>query len=117
MVAGARGLVPGKFGNALRLPVGEGAGVSWPRNDYLFFGAAPMSDRGNAIPESFNLGYLDFTLEFWFRASGAQAGRGVVWELRNEETDQEKCMPIRLTPKAAVEPRRVVGAGRTWHHR
>ena len=89
MLDGSRGLVPGKFGRALSLPVGEGAGVSWPGNSWYHYGTSRMSERGDDVPERCNLGYLDFTLEFWFRASGAQAARGVVWELRNEKQDKE----------------------------
>ena len=87
MLEGTRGLVPGKFGRALHLPMGEGAGVSWAKNSWRRDATTFMSNRGDEVPERCNLGYLDFTLEFWFQASGSQASPGVVWELRNEGPD------------------------------
>ncbi len=36
------------------------------------------------MPEICNLGYLDYTIEFWFKSVGEQIGPGVVWEVRNE---------------------------------
>ena len=88
MIDGSRGLVPGRFGRALHLPVGEGAGVSWPENSARNNGTTYLSDRGDEVPERCNLGYIDFTLEFWFKASGTQANPGVIWEVRNEGTDR-----------------------------
>ena len=84
MLDGTRGLVPGKFGRALHLPVGEGSGVNWPSNSWILYGRALMSERGDEVPERCNLGYLDFTLEFWFKASGTQSASAVIWEIRNE---------------------------------
>jgi hypothetical protein len=84
MQDGTRGLVPGKFGRALHLPVGDGAGVTWPTNSWIQYGRALMSERGDEVPERCNLGYLDFTLEFWFKASGPQSDSAVIWEVRNE---------------------------------
>ena len=84
MVDGTRGLVPGKFGRALHLPMGEGAGVTWPENIWRSYGTASFSNRGDEVPERCNLGYIDFTMELWFRASGEQAEPAVLWEVRNE---------------------------------
>jgi hypothetical protein len=84
LVDGTRGLVPGKFGRALHLPVGEGAGVTWPEGMWRSYGTASLSDRGDDVPERCNLGYIDFTLELWFKASGQQAEPAVLWEVRNE---------------------------------
>jgi len=88
MVDGTRGLVPGKFGRALHVPMGEGAGVTWPENVWRSYGIASLSDRGDDVPERCNLGYIDFTLEYWFKASEPQASPGVVWEVRNEGPDR-----------------------------
>jgi hypothetical protein len=41
MLEGKRGLVKGRFGNALHLPIGGGAGVSWPLNEYQVYGGKP----------------------------------------------------------------------------
>jgi hypothetical protein len=43
-----------------------------------------MSDRGSEVPERLNLGYLDFTIELWFKAAGPQIERGVIFEVENE---------------------------------
>jgi len=96
MVDGTRGLVPGKFGRALHLPVGGGAGVSWPENVSRVYGTASYSIRGDEVPERCNLGYIDFTIEFWFKASGKQEQGAVLWEVRNEGPDR---------PGAAACPR------------
>jgi hypothetical protein len=85
---GTRGLVPGKFGRALHLPVGEGAGVIWPEGVWRRYGTAALSERGDEVPERCNLGYIDFTLEFWFKAYGEQMEPAVVWEIRNEGPDR-----------------------------
>ena len=88
MVDGSRGLVPGKFGRALHLPVGEGAGVTWPENVWHSYGLASFSTRGDEVPERCNLGYIDFTMEFWFKSSGNQEQAAVLWEVRNEGPDR-----------------------------
>jgi hypothetical protein len=94
MREGTRGLVKGRFGNALHLPVGEGAGVTWPRGDWTRYGSMPLFTRGNEVPELCNLGYFDWTLELWFRSSEAQAGRGVLLDLRNESGEATpQCPP------------------------
>ena len=81
---GKCGLVKGRFGGALHLPLGGGHGVTWPSSVAIpLYGVSYVRDRGNDVPECCNLGYLDFTLEFWFKAAGDQPERGVVFELRN----------------------------------
>lgn len=82
---GRRGLLPGRFGRALYLPLGGGAGVSWAEGGLTEFGTTRMLDRGDEVPEVCNLGYLDYTLEFWFKADGEQTGPAVIWEVRNQD--------------------------------
>src|SRR5262245_28955836 len=78
-------LVPGKFGNALAGPLPAGVSVIWPENyTWRDGGTSFASDRGNEVPERFNLGYFDWTIELWLRGDRPQEGRGVLWEIRNE---------------------------------
>lgn len=91
-VEGKFGLVPGKFGNALRLPPGRLGEVLWPEN-LQRYGTATLQDRPNEVPERFNLGYLDWTVEFWFRPAGEQAEPGTILELRNEK-DHRRALPM-----------------------
>ena len=93
MLDGRGGLVAGRFGRALRLPIGEGAGVSWPRGHWRRYGSAPLYTRGDEVPEQCNLGYFDWTLELWFKAAGEQPGRGVVIDLRNESGEASSQCP------------------------
>jgi hypothetical protein len=76
LVEGERGLAKGRFGSALRLPVGEGAGVSWPRGHWLSFGSLPLFARGDEVPGRCNVGDLDWTPEVWLRASGEHS----IWQ-------------------------------------
>lgn len=83
-IEGKCGLVKGRFGGALNLPLGDGRGVTWPSSVAIpHFGVSYVRDRGNEVPEWCNLGYLDFTVEFWLKAAGDQPGPGMVFELRN----------------------------------
>ena len=84
MIEGRRGLVEGRFGNALHLPIGQGAGVTWPDGTWRRYGSASLFTRMDEVPEQCNLGYSDWTLELWFKGSGEQAGRGALLDLRNE---------------------------------
>ena len=84
---GGTGLVPGKFGGALRLPAGAHGEVIWPGN-LQRYGTAYLTSRGNEISGRLNLGYLDWTLEFWFGAAGDQARPCVIFELRNEKKER-----------------------------
>ena len=59
--AGKQGLVPGKFGRALKLPVSGGVGVAWPK-DRVWAGSAPIPARGQMVPDLMNLGYFDWTI-------------------------------------------------------
>jgi hypothetical protein len=78
-------LVAGKFGNALSAPFPAGVAVGWPENHtWRDGGTSFASDRGNEVPERFNLGYFDWTVELWVRGDKPQEGRGVLWELKNE---------------------------------
>ncbi|MGD0898838.1 MAG: LamG-like jellyroll fold domain-containing protein [Thermoguttaceae bacterium] len=83
VLEGRRGLVDGKFGRGLSLPIGSGLGVTWP-TDYSLGGSSPIPGRGHAVPERCNLGNGDWTIECWFRSQSNQTGRGVFLELRNE---------------------------------
>ena len=87
---GRRGLLPGRFGCALYLPLGDGAGVSWAEGTLTEFGTTRMFDRGDEVPEICNLGYLDYTLEFWFKADGEQTGSAVIWEVRNQDNHDQR---------------------------
>jgi hypothetical protein len=87
---GRRGLLPGRYGRALYLPLGDGAGVSWAEGTLAEFGTTRMLDRGDEVPEVCNLGYLDYTLEFWFKADGEQTGSGVIWEVRNQDNHEKR---------------------------
>jgi hypothetical protein len=83
MIAGRRGLVPGKFGNALALPIEDRIGVVWATSRFPLYDASGHPERGDEAPESLNLGYLDWTIECWFQAIGRQQGHAVLWEVRN----------------------------------
>ncbi len=86
------GIVPGKFGNAVRLPAGNNGSIEWPPN-LQRYGTVNLNARTGGIPERFNLGYLDWTLEFWFRAAGEQNQPGTVYEIRNE-SDHRRAVPM-----------------------
>ncbi|MBM3852069.1 MAG: hypothetical protein FJ399_02830 [Verrucomicrobia bacterium] len=53
------------------------------------------------VPERFNLGYLDWTIEFWLKSVGPQETAAVIYELRNEH-DYRRGLPmensLRLAP-------------------
>jgi hypothetical protein len=83
-VAGKYGLVKGKYGNALYTPPGERAMVLWPRRSQRYGEHAYLSDVGNEVPERLNLGYFDFTIEFWFKAIGRQTKKGTIFRIANE---------------------------------
>ena len=70
-VKGESGLIKGKFGNALKLPAGDGTAVIWPDHKTRY-GSYFLLDRGSEVPERLNLGYLDWTLELWFKGTGTQ---------------------------------------------
>jgi hypothetical protein len=106
LLEGERGLAKGRFGGALHLPVGEGAGVTWPRGRWLSYGSSPLFSRGNEVPERCNIGSLDWTLEVWFKASGEQSGRGVLFELRNETGEAFKYNPAGVNALAVEKSRR-----------
>ena len=104
-VEGERGLAKGRFGDALHLPVGEGSGVSWPRGHWVSFGSSPLFARGDEVPGRCNVGDLDWTLEVWLKASGEQAGRGVLFELRNESGEALRYCPAGVNALALEEGR------------
>ena len=88
---GRRGLLPGRFGGALYLPMGDNTGVSWAEGTWISkVGTSRLLDRRNEVPEICNLGYLDYTIEFWFKTDGDQNEPGVVWEVRNEGNGKEE---------------------------
>jgi hypothetical protein len=84
-VEGNGGLVPGKYGNALRLPVDPKAEVRLETNRLGRYGTTSYIHGGpEGLSERFNFGYIDWTLEFWFKATAEQRERGFLFELRNE---------------------------------
>jgi hypothetical protein len=82
-VAGEYGLIEGKFGGGLRLPLGEKGEIAWPDHRQRY-ATEFLRDRGGHIPERLNIGYLDWTIEFWYRAAGEVTEKASVFELRNE---------------------------------
>ena len=86
-------LVDGKYGNALKCagrrqrPAAEFAcptdELYRPRAKY--YNNRPEEQHlallPGTIPEDFNLGWRDWTIEFWFKADASQAQRGAVYSL------------------------------------
>lgn len=97
---GKYGLVPGKFGRALHAPGTAIARVVWPDNRQRY-SSAPMVGSSNDVPERFNIGYFDWTIEFWFKAEGSQQGTATLYKVRNEQ-DYPRGLPmenaLRLAP-------------------
>jgi len=84
-VEGKAGLVPGKYGNALKLPVNPNAEVRLETNRLGRYGTTSYIHGGpEGLSERFNFGYVDWTLEFWFKATEEQQERGILFELLNE---------------------------------
>jgi hypothetical protein len=83
-VAGEYGLVSGKFGNALYVPDPSIARIIWPDNRQRY-SSASMLGYVDQVPERFNLGYYDWTIECWFRAKGDQPVPAVLFQVHNEE--------------------------------
>ena len=92
MLENRRGLVSGKYGRALSLPIAPGVWIDHP--DILRDPGAPAGtkadlppafDRGHELPERCNLGSLDFTIEFWFKSQGEQDSPGALWSIRNRK--------------------------------
>jgi len=84
-VAGKYGLVKGKYGNALYTPASGPAVVIWPGHSQRYAEHVYMTDAGNVVPECLNLGYFDFTIEFWFKSVGPQKQRGTIFRVTNEK--------------------------------
>ena len=84
-VEGKYGLVEGKFGNGLYTPDGGCAEVVWPNRSQRYGDHVYLGDRGSEVPERLNLGYLDFTIELWFKAAGPQIASGAIFEVENED--------------------------------
>ncbi|MEZ5275088.1 MAG: hypothetical protein R3F07_01755 [Opitutaceae bacterium] len=99
-VDGRYGLLPGKFGRALYVPDPSIARVIWPDNRQRY-SSASMLGEVDQVPERLNLGYFDWTIEFWFKAEGAQPIEATVFEVRNEQ-DYPRGLPmqnaLRLEP-------------------
>ena len=92
---GRRGLLPGRYGGALYLPMGDNTGVSWAEVTWISkVGTSRLLDRRNEVPEICNLGYLDYTIEFWFKTDGDQNEPGVVWEVRKQEKQSGGYTPM-----------------------
>ena len=83
-IEGKYGLVAGKFGNGLYTPHGSPAEVVWPSRSQRYGEHVYLIDRGSEVPERLNLGYLDFTIELWFKAAGPQVAPGVIFGVENE---------------------------------
>jgi hypothetical protein len=96
---GEAGIVPGKFGSAIRFPMPAGSAVVWASEGQAAVGTRHFSDRDAEAPERLNLGYFDWTMEFWFRGVSPQRGRGVVWEVRN---GAEHYVPVASAMPAGV---------------
>jgi hypothetical protein len=81
-------LAPGKFGNGLELGAEAGVAVEYACDPSVLY-RLPKETRWEPalVSEMFNIGYLDWTLEFWFQPVGGQAERGVVFELAALPTD------------------------------
>ncbi|HVZ64499.1 MAG TPA: hypothetical protein VG936_08000 [Lacunisphaera sp.] len=101
-VAGKYGLLPGKFGHALYVPDPAVARVLWPDNRQRY-SSVSLLGQGSQVPERFNLGYFDWTIECWFRAEGPQPVAGTLFELRNEQ-DYPRGLP--MEDRLQLEPGR-----------
>lgn len=99
-VAGKYGLVDGKFGRALYVPEPSLARVLWLDNRQRY-GSVSLMAYGNAVPERFNLGYLDWTIECWVKAEGPQPVEAMLFDLRNE-SDYPKTLPMQNTLRLGV---------------
>ena len=94
-VAGKYGLVQGKFGGALYVPAPAIARVLWLNNQQRY-SSAPLTAQGIAVPERFNLGYLDWTIECWLKAESPQPTDALLFDLRNE-THLPRGLPMENT--------------------
>lgn len=110
-VAGRYGLVPGKYGRALHVPQPAIARIVWPDNRQRY-SSAPMTAYGLAVPERFNLGYLDWTIECWLKAEGAQPVAATLFELRNEQ-DYPRGLPMENALRLAAGRRNFLLISRT----
>jgi len=91
-VRGQAGIVTGKFGTAVRFPAGKNGSIEMPPNVQRY-GTANLNTPSAGISERFNIGYLDWTLEFWFKAAGEQEQPGTVYEIRNE-SNHRRAVPM-----------------------
>lgn len=82
-VAGKYGLVAGRYGRAVYVPDAKLAQVTFVDNRQRYSSASVLG-RGSAVPERLNLGYFDWTIEFWFKAKGNQDVPADIFVLRNE---------------------------------
>ncbi len=129
MAEGRKGIVEGKFGRALHLPIADDVWVDDPDMiTYLQRGICmsqimetggrtrthnpPALDRGPELPERCNLGNLDFTIELWFRACGEQIQRGVLWSIRNRS--MKRCFNS-LTIEPERKAFKFVSLGSYWN--
>jgi hypothetical protein len=84
-------LVPGRYGNALAM-----SGATSPAASYACpttgLYTLPLEQRlaGDRPAEALNLGYYDWTIEFWFRSDHRQGERGILFVQRNFPTDLVK---------------------------
>ena len=98
-------LVPGRFGNAVELSSNTGIAVEYAcPTAGLYRNPKPLFLAADIVPEPFNLGYLDWTVEFWFKAEAPQATRGVVFEVGALTTELVPDVPNSLCPRGRQRP-------------
>lgn len=94
---GSGRLVPGRFGNAVQLSSQAGVEIEYAcPTDGLYRDPMPQFLESDVVPEQFNLGYLDWTVEFWFNGAMAPAERGVVFEVSSVPTEHIADLPNTL---------------------
>lgn len=78
----ADSMAVGRFGNALNAAASHKVFYA---KEPLYTGTYPNAS-GDKVPEAFNLGYLNWTIEFWFKAGGEQTTNGTVLQVTSTPT-------------------------------
>lgn len=99
-VDGKYGLVAGRFGRALHVPDPAQARVVWP-DQRQRYSSESMIGSFKDVPERFNIGYFDWTIEFWFKARGEQSTVGTIYVVRNEQ-DYPRGLPMENSIRIAA---------------
>ena len=99
-VEGRLGLVAGKHGRALHVPDPTQARVIWP-DQRQRYSSESMVGSFKDVPERFNIGYSDWTIEFWFKARGEQGATGTIYVVRNEQ-DYPRGLPMENSIRIAA---------------